>query len=201
MVRSKKKRKKNIDSNDILIKKKIAESVLSYLDNNSWSSLKIYEIIKKAKISKTQGINLIKSKKDILFLLNDYFDYKTLSDLKIEEISNQEKIFEILITRFEIYNEHRKAIKKLSTYILNKPDLVLITFPLLMDSLSSILEFSNISPDGIMGKIKVEGLFIIFLLTFLVRKKDESRHLNKTMSALDNYLRKAEVIVNMINTK
>ena len=83
MVRSKKKRKKNIDSNDILIKKKIAESVLSYLDNNSWSSLKIYEIIKKAKVTKTQGINLIKSKKDILFLLNDYFDYKTLSDLKI----------------------------------------------------------------------------------------------------------------------
>ncbi len=199
MVRSRIKKKRNIDSNNILLKKKIAESVLSYLDNNSWSSLKIYEIIKKAKINKRQGINLIKSKKDILFLLNDYFDNKTLSDLKIEEISNQEKIFEILITRFEIYNEHRKAIKKLSNYILNKPDLVFIIFPLLLNSLSSVLEFSNISSDGIMGKIKVEGLFIIFLLTFLVWKKDESRDLNKTMAALDNYLRKADVLINMIN--
>ena len=42
------------------------------------------------------------------------------------------------------------------------------------------------------GNIKIKGLLIIYFSTFLVWTKDESNSLDKTMTALDNYLIRAE---------
>ena len=103
--------------------------------------------------------------------------------------------------RFEAYNEHRTAVIKLFNYILTKPDLIIFFIPLLIISLSSALDFSDVITDGIIGNLKVEALLIIFMSVFLVWKKDETSHLDQTMATLDRHLRKAEVFANLLNKK
>ena len=84
-----------------------------------------------------------------------------------------------------------KSLQKFNLYIL----------PLIIKSLNIVLESSDISSDGIIGKLKFDGLLIVFITVFLVWKDDKTSNLEKTMVALDKNLNRAEVIVNLINKK
>ena len=50
-----------------------------------------------------------------------------------------------------------------------------------------------------MGQLKVKGVFIVYLSSFLVWIKDDTPSLEKTMTALDNYLDKAGKILKLVN--
>lgn len=199
-----KKINKNIysSSKKNLLKKKISEAVLSMLKTESFSKLAIKKIFKKAKIKPLEGLSIIKTKREIFLLLNDYFDQKNYFKIQnIENVKKREKIFEILMIRFEIYNQHRIAVIKIFNYIINKSDLIIFFLPFLSKSLSSCLEFSGIEKEGVKGKIRFDGIFIIFILVFLVWRKDNTLYLDKTMATLDNYLDKGENLINLFNIK
>ena len=55
----------------------------------------------------------------------------------------------------------------------------------------SMSNISHIKIEGIIGNFKIKGLLIIYFSTFLIWIKDESNSLDKTMTALDNYLVRA----------
>ena len=193
----KKKNNKNLKKD--LIKRRLAEATLSLLKINSWQKISMQDIYKKAKINPPNAYAIVKNKKDILLLINNFFDNEVYkSTYKIEGTVIHDKIFEILMVRFEIFNIHRKAVIKLFNYITKKPDLIVFFIPLILNSLNTVLELSKVSPNGLLGKIKVEALLIIYLSVFLVWKKDESSNLEKTMVAIDNYLNKAETFMNLI---
>ena len=67
--------------------------------------------------------------------------------------------------------------------------------------LTNVLELSDISSDGIYGNLKAEGLLIIYLMIFLVWKKDDTSGLEKTMTAVDNYLSRGESFINLFTKK
>ena len=73
--------------------------------------------------------------------------------------------------------------------------------PLIIKSLTTILESSEVASNGVLGNLKVEGLLIIYISIFLIWKKDETPGLDKTMAALNNHLNKAEYFVNLFNNK
>ena len=58
--------------------------------------------------------------------------------------------------------------------------------------------FSHIKTEGIIGNFKIKGLLIIYFSTFLIWIKDESNSLDKTMTALDNYLIRAENFLSIL---
>lgn len=191
-------KRKNFYSKEILIKNKLSKACLALLKSKPWSKINIETICDKANVNPSLAFSVAKDKKDILFIINDYLDREIYMNIQeIENSTNHDKIFEILMTRFEIYNKHRLAIIKLFNYIVKKPDLIIFLIPIITKSLTTVLEFSNIVSDGILGKLKVEGLLIIYLSIFLVWKNDESNELDKTMAAIDNHLNKAEVFVNL----
>ena len=115
----------------------------------------------------------------------------------IEEVTVREKIFEALMIRFEILNMYRIPVVKIYKHLLKKPDLVLIFIPHIIKSLNIIIEYISESSDGLVGKLKSESILIVYILTFLTWKNDETKGLDKTMSALDNYLNKIEILMNL----
>ncbi len=184
------------------IKKKLALAALNLLKLKSWSKISIKEIFRKAKVKQIDAFSEAKEKKDILYLINYYFDEEIIKQISNNEgLNKHDKIFESLMLRFEIYNNHRKAVINLFNYVIKNSDLIFFILPLIIKSLNVVLESSDISSDGIIGKLKIDGLLIVFITVFLVWKDDKTSNLEKTMVALDRNLNRAEVIVNLINKK
>ena len=50
---------------------------------------------------------------------------------------------------------------------------------------------ADIRIKGLNGQLIIKGIFIIYIATFYVWLNDDSESLEKTMTALDNYLEKA----------
>ena len=201
-MENKKIKKNNPSLNKKAIKIKLSEAALILLKTKSFSKINIDNICKKSKIDPMIAFSVVKEKKDILYIINDYFDYEAFKDIrKIRSSNTHDQIMESLMIRFDVFNRNRSAVIKIFNYIVRKPDLIIFIIPLIIKSLTIILESSNVSSDGILGNLKVEGLLIIYISIFLIWKKDETPGLEKTMAALNNHLNKAEFFVNLFDNK
>jgi len=178
--------------------KKIAVITLDILKKKSWHILSLSEVKNKSKIRSFD--ELIKSKQELLKILNNYFDYNLSLQAKSLENSNQkDMIFEILMIRFDILQSNRKGIISIFNSFKKKPQELIFLLPNLLDSIVLMFKFTKISSTGIIGQMKIKGIFIIYISSFLVWIKDDSPSLEKTMKSLDNYLDQAGKILKFIN--
>lgn len=201
-MENKKKKKNKYSLSTKLIKIKLSEAALLLLKIKPFSKISIKDICKKSKIDHMVAFSVVKEKKDILFIINDYFDYEAFKKIrKVKSSNTHDKILESLMIRFDVFNRHRSAVIKIFNYIAKKPDLIIFFIPLIIKSLTTILESSEVASNGVLGNLKVEGLLIIYISIFLIWKKDETPGLDKTMAALNNHLNKAEYFVNLFNNK
>ena len=70
--------------------------------------------------------------------------------------------------------------------------------PSLIESMITMAKLAKISIVGIKGNLKVKGLLVIYLSSFLVWVKDNSQSLDKTMTSLDNHLDRAGKLLSII---
>ncbi len=177
--------------------KKIATTALKLLQRKKWNTIELNEIKKKSKVKSFDKI--IKNKQDVLRKINNYFDYQlSLSIRNIEKSDNKDMIFEIIMMRFDILQNYRKAILSLFNSFKQKPKQLIFLLPELLDSILNMVKVTNISYKGIKGQLKIKGVFIIYISTFLTWVKDETESLEKTMTALDKYLDQAGSMLKII---
>ena len=165
----------------------IALETLKILIKKSWSNLSIKEIKLKSKVKLFS--NLIKSKQELLNSINSYFDYNLiLNSKKIEKSNSKDMIFEILMMRFDLLQDNRKAILSIFKSFKKNPKELVFMLPKLLGSIEKMLSCVKISSKGVIGQIKIKGILIIYLSTFLVWTRDETKSLEKTMTFLDDSL-------------
>ncbi len=78
-----------------------------------------------------------------------------------------------------------------------RPKEFILLLPSFIDSIKLMSNIAKINYKGLSGNLKINGLIILYFSTFLVWMKDNSESLDKTMTALDNYLNRAENIIKM----
>ena len=177
--------------------KKIALSTLILLQNKNWKDLTLAEIRDKSKIKKFDL--LVKDKKIIIKKINEYFDYKLALDSKnIEQSNNKDMIFEILMMRFDLLQKYRKGIISIFNSFGNKPQDLIFLLPNILDSIISMTNYTNISLRGVVGQLKIKGILIIYISSFIVWIKDESISLEKTMTSLDENLDRAGKVLSFL---
>ena len=181
------------------LRDKIAIETLKYTLVNKWESISVDKIIKKLKINKKKISNLIKNEQDLLKNINRYFDDQIIESSKlIDRSTSKDMIFEILMMRFDLLNQHRKSIIRIFNVLIKKPQEFILLLPSFIESMISMSNISHIKIEGIIGNFKIKGLLIIYFSTFLIWIKDESNSLDKTMTALDNYLIRAENFLSIL---
>ena len=79
--------------------------------------------------------------------------------------------------------------------------MIIFLLPEIIKSLNIVLESSEISTEGCLNNLKIEGLLIIYIYVFSIWMKDKTVGLDKTMAALDKSLNNAEIFVNLLNNK
>ena len=178
---------------------KLAETTLLILEKKSWHSIKIDDVYKKTKINKKYLQNNVTNKRDLLQNINHYFDFmlrKTADS--VDKSTHKDMIFEVIMMRFDILQIYRKPIIKIFEFFKKRPQELLFMLPSLIESMITMAKLAKISIVGIKGNLKVKGLLVIYLSSFLVWAKDNSNSLDKTMTSLDNHLDRAGKLLSII---
>jgi len=178
------------------LRAKIAQQTLKLLKLRKWESISIDNICKNLKISKKKIPKNIKSKNDLLKNINQYFDDCVLVKIKtLEKSSSRDMIFEIFMLRFDLLTNYRISVLNIFAIFKKNPKKFILLLPSFITSIEKIAKASNIKTANIIGRMKIKALLIIYFATFLTWAKDENTSLDKTMTVLDNYLKRAENII------
>ncbi len=116
------------------------------------------------------------------------------------EISQKDQLFDILMLRFEISEPFKPVLRnfwKDSLFIPNEYP------PLLCQALESMgwmLDATGISPRGLTGLLKTQGLLGIYLFALRAWFFDDSEDLGKTMAALDKGLSNMESAAKLLDS-
>ena len=177
---------------------KIAQVTLRILKETSWDNVKVEEVKDKVQIKSFD--KFIKNKKDFLKCINQYFDYKlSMNSQSIEKSNNKDMIFEVLMMRFDLLQTYRKEILSIYNSFKKKPQDLAFLLPSLLDSIILMVGFTNISSKGLLGRVKIKGIFIIYVASFFIWIKDESKSLEKTMTSLDSNLDQAGKLLKFLS--
>ena len=173
----------------IEFEKKIAQQTLSILKKKSWNSFSLEQALKSIKVKKTN----IKTKFDLLKLISKYIDYLLINNTKsLENSSTKDMLFEVLMARFDILEENRKAFLEIHKILKKNPQQLIKLLPTFLESMIITAELSKYKVNCLKGTIRLKGLMLIYFITFFQWVDDKESSLEKTMTALDKNLDQAE---------
>jgi len=173
----------------IEFEKKIAQQTLNILKKKSWNTFSLEQVLKNVKLKKTY----IKTKFDLLKLISKYVDNLLIDKTKsLEKSSSKDMLFEVLMARFDILEENRKAFLEIYKILKKNPQQFIKLLPTFLESMIITAELSKYKVNGLKGTIRLKGLMLVYFITFFQWMEDKDSSLEKTMTALDKNLDQAE---------
>ena len=176
------------------IKEKAIRAALALAADRSWHEISLRDIARKAKISLKTLHENFDDRLDILAAWIRRLDRAVLAAHEKDdpEASPRDRLFDILMDRFEALNEQRGGAKSILRACRIDPKQDILLFPHLTRSMSWMLEAAGIDVNGPRGGLRIAGLTVVYLKTLWVWCDDDSADLSKTMAALDRDLGRAE---------
>ena len=171
---------------------RLIAAALTLAARQGWRRIGLNDIAAEAGLKLHEVYALHRSKGAILRAFTRRIDRAVLEGAAPDSGDNpRERLFDILMRRFEALKPHREAIRAIARDSLGDPHAIL-RLPALRLSMRWMLEAAGISTEGCAGRIVVGlvlALHLSMLRTFLA---DDSPDLAKTMAALDQGLRRGE---------
>lgn len=176
------------------LRKKIVESALALSAEKGWEYVGLRDIAAHAGVTFADLREEIDDKSDILVLLGKMIDRQVLENMSgsSDGGSVRERLFDLLMDRFEALNDYRDGIVSIIESLKYDPKQTVICMPYICKSMSWMLEAAGVEMYGAKGAVKVLGLSGVYLKVLYVWAQDESADLSKTMAALDKALGRAE---------
>ena len=103
----------------------------------------------------------------------------------------REKLFDIVMNRFEALQAHRGGIMALLAALRTDPATSMLLYGATLCSMRWLLEGAGIPTTGITGALRVHGLMALWLYALRAWERDESADLSGTMAAVDRGLDRA----------
>ena len=159
-----------------------------------WRNTTMDAIASRAGVGLGEALILVPTKARFVLRLMDRVDTLTLSEVKGVERDDtpRDRLFEIMMCRFDVLNGHRDGFKSVIAAIVRDPSIAPLALCRLRRSLAATLAAAGVSPDGLVGLLCVKGLAVVGACTLRVWMRDDSVDLTKTMAALDRALARAE---------
>ena len=181
-------------------KQKIVLTSLDLAAQRGWAYVSLRDIAKGCKISMAELHSVIEDKDDILVLIGRMIDRKVLDNLSKghENEPIRDRLFDILMDRFEALDDHRGGIIAILEYYKCEPKELIFSMPHLCRSMNWMLEAAGVQTSGLKGALRVTGLSLIYIKTLRIWMSDNSPDLPKTMAALDKSLNSAEQVANTL---
>jgi AcrR family transcriptional regulator len=110
----------------------------------------------------------------------------------------RDRLFELLMQRLDILEEHRGAVTSVLRDLPFDPLGAAASGPEVLRLMGGILEQAGIAAGGPVGRLRRKGLAAIWLATLYVWSGDDSPDHARTMAALDGNLRRAEPLARLL---
>lgn len=181
----------------------LREALLRLTAAGGWRDLSYAEIAAEAGVSLSDAYQAYPSKAAVLMGIGRDIDARIFAGLESDPLdgSPKDRLFDLLMRRFDALNQHREAFAALAKDLPRTPGEGLALLCQLRSSLTRMLEAAGISASGLRGALRIEGLGAIYAAALRVWFKDDSGDLSKTMAELDKRLSQAERWVGMTRRK
>lgn len=157
-----------------------------------WREIFLPDIAREAGLSHAELTQHFSSKAKILGAFVRAVDAEVAERMaaKTATDSPRDRLFDAIMTRFDVLQPYRAAIKRLSE---ETPDIGLALHPkTVARSLRSSLEAARIDAGGGLGCVRIAGLGGVYARTAKTWLEDQDPGLSKTMAKLDRQLRSGE---------
>ena len=152
-----------------------------------WRNLGMGEIARAANVSLGEAFAEFRTKPGLLAGFTRQVSETVLAGGEAEG-TTREKLFELLMRRFDALKGHRPALKAILRGSVGDP-LALCGLPAGLNAMAWMLEGAGISAAGWRGHAQCLALAGAYAATFRVFLDDDSEDLAKTMAALDRRLK------------
>jgi AcrR family transcriptional regulator len=173
---------------------KIISAMLELLAEESFESIGLSDIAKRASVSLAQLRQEFSSTLAIIAAHIKDTDHKVLAgvDPDMAEEAPREKLFDVLMRRLEILSPHRQAIRSLMRSASRNPGLAFALNGLAVRSQSWMLNAADIKVAGTQGMVRAQGLAMLYACVMRTWVDDEDPGLARTMAVLDRELSRAQ---------
>ncbi len=170
--------------------KRLVEALLVVTARKGWESVTLEDVAKKSYISLKQ----YRDKTDLLPLLVSYMDDRMVEGFSpSSESLLHDRLFEILMARFDAVQKHRKAMQSIFKGVPKDPKAVCAVLPCLRASAGIVIDRTDMTGCKATNTLI---LFGVMAATLYVWMRDESDDLAPTMAALDKRLKQVERFFN-----
>lgn len=163
----------------------VVDAAMRLAASRSWHSIALAEIAAEAGLGLIDVYRTLPSKTAILIAFARGIDAVVLATPSDQADPPRDRLFDVLMRRFEALAPYRPALKSIH----------LAALPLalrLHRSMGWMLEAAGIPASGFTGAARAKVLGAVYLATFRRFMGDEGEDLSVTMAALDQGLRRAE---------
>ena len=105
--------------------------------------------------------------------------------------SPRERLFDMLMRRFDVLQQHRAGVVALLRDLPANPGLALLLAGATASSMRWMLQGAGIETGGLRGAVRINGLVGIWLYALRAWERDDSPDLSGTMAALDRAMEQA----------
>ncbi len=182
-------------------KEDIVRVALNLAEDRGWGTLTLADIAEEAGVTLADMQGFFEDKTDILMALGKMIDHQVLENIGEldDEMSERDRLFDVLMERFDVLNEYRGGILAILRSLCCDPVSAVISLPHLARSMAWMLEAAGIEATGVSGAVRVTGLTGVYLKVLKVWKDDHSPDMVKVMAALDKDLGRAQSFVDLLS--
>jgi AcrR family transcriptional regulator len=175
---------------------RIIAAALRLAETRGWRELSLGEIAGEAGIPLAELRGTFQSKGQILTAFSRAVDQAVLEKFaKPGADVARDRLFDVLITRFEIMQPYKAAIRRIRADLGSSFGEALAQLRPALKSQYWMLAAAGISGEGGRGLLRVQGLLAIYTRVFPIWLEDGDPGLARTMAALDRRLRRGEAVL------
>jgi AcrR family transcriptional regulator len=178
---------------------RIIAAALRLAEKRGWRELSLGEIAREAGIPLAVLRGTFQSKGQILAAFSRAADQAVLEKFAAPGAdAARDRLFDALITRFEIMQPYKAAIRRIRADLGSSFGEALAQLRPALKSQYWMLAAAGISGEGGRGFLRVQGLLAIYAWVLPIWLDDDDPGLARTMAALDRRLRRGEAVVSRI---
>lgn len=173
------------------------DAAMTMAEERPWASVSLFDIAEEAGLTLADIYPVFSSKAAILTGIGEDVDKAVLEAGPPEGDNPRDKLFEMLMRRFDALRSDRKAVRSMVRSALGDPLALARLGPELARSMAWMLEAAGVKSSGPMGCLMVKGLVVAQLIAMRVWLDDDTEDLSKTMAALDKNLGRADWLMGL----
>ncbi len=173
---------------------KIINALMGVIGRDGWHGATLDAVAREAHVGVADIAAHYNTRFDILAAYGKYVDIAALKSADADGGSQapRDRLFEILMARFDALLAHKKAVQAIITSCRRDPGLAAFFAVNISKSMGLIASCAGVDTSGLLGRARVHALSGLYLGVVREWLRDDSEDLAKTMAALDKALARAD---------